>query len=530
MVRSPWILLAIVLLGPPPVLAQDKGPAGTWKLMLPLQPVGTKPLWLLKIEQADGAWKGEVISTNDGVPPAKIGDVSLKEDTLRFTLALTEGRFAFEFKAPADAGEKLLGNFAFKGQVSPAQLERTTLAKLDAFEINKELIARQTAGIEVVRAAITLTSNATKKGAKPEEVRSWIDKGLKAAEAYGARWQRDLLLDICEVLNEQDGLAQVALPYARRAERALEPRDRVGIQKRTLEVLQTCLEKAGKGDEAKEIAERVKKLDSKVKTVAFAGRKGKSDRAVVVELFTGAECPPCVAADLGFDALLKTFKPTEVICLQYHQHIPRADPLTNADGETRFNYYGKILGEDAGSTPTILFNGKPKAPGGGGNFEAQDKYDEYQEAIFPMLEEAAKVKLKLSAAQKGTKIDIKAETSELDSPSADIRLRLLLVEDVVKYTGGNKLAEHHAVVRAFPGGPEGMALREKSGSKEVTVDIEKLRKELTDYLDTYAKNHEPGFPNKDRPLELKKLRVVALVQNDKTREILQAAQADVEEK
>ena len=68
----------------------------------------------------------------------------------------------------------------------------------------------------------------------------------------------------------------------------------------------------------------------------------------------------------------------------------------------------------------------------------------------------------------------------------------------------------------------------KAGSKEVTVDLEKLRKELTDYLDNYAKNEAP-FPNKDRPLELKKLRVVALVQNDKTREILNATQVEVGE-
>ena len=42
----------------------------------------------------------------------------------------------------------------------------------------------------------------------------------------------------------------------------------------------------------------------------FAGRKGKSDRAVLVELFTGAQCPPCVAADMAFDALPQTYKPT----------------------------------------------------------------------------------------------------------------------------------------------------------------------------------------------------------------------------
>ena len=54
-------------------------------------------------------------------------------------------------------------------------------------------------------------------------------------------------------------------------------------------------------------------------------------RVVVVELFTGAECPPCVSADVAFDALLETYKPNEVVLLEYHLHIPGPDPLTNAD-------------------------------------------------------------------------------------------------------------------------------------------------------------------------------------------------------
>ena len=54
-----------------------------------------------------------------------------------------------------------------------------------------------------------------------------------------------------------------------------------------------------------------------------------------MEIFTGAECPPCVAADVGFDALLKSYKPTEFIGLQHHLHIPGPDPLTNADTVAR---------------------------------------------------------------------------------------------------------------------------------------------------------------------------------------------------
>ncbi len=45
-------------------------------------------------------------------------------------------------------------------------------------------------------------------------------------------------------------------------------------------------------------------------------------------MFTGAECPPCVAVDLAFDGLLKAYKPTDVICLQYLH--PAAGPANRA--------------------------------------------------------------------------------------------------------------------------------------------------------------------------------------------------------
>jgi len=53
--------------------------------------------------------------------------------------------------------------------------------------------------------------------------------------------------------------------------------------------------------EARDYADYAKTLPFKPE--AFAGRKGKSDRGVLVEVFTGAECPPCAAVDLAFDGL-----------------------------------------------------------------------------------------------------------------------------------------------------------------------------------------------------------------------------------
>src|SRR5262249_44181810 len=155
----------------------------------------------------------------------------------------------------------------------------------------------------------------------------------------GTRWQLDVALRLAEALEGQEDFAPVALVYARNAERLVTPQDKPALQKRVLTLLAGALRKAGKEEDAKEVEARVDKIEL-VPITKYAGRKGKSDRVVLVELFTGAECPPCVAADLGFDALAKTYKPSEVLLLQYHEHIPGPDPLTNADTEARMKFYG----------------------------------------------------------------------------------------------------------------------------------------------------------------------------------------------
>src|SRR5262249_40197176 len=69
---------------------------------------------------------------------------------------------------------------------------------------------------------------------------------------------------------------------------------------------------AGKAEIAAEAESRARRIDAQLdaeyhekvppfKPEPFAGRAGgKGDRTVLMEIFTGAECPPCVAADVAF--------------------------------------------------------------------------------------------------------------------------------------------------------------------------------------------------------------------------------------
>ena len=169
-----------------------------------------------------------------------------------------------------------------------------------------------------------------------------------------------------------------------------------------------------------------------------------------MEIFTGAECPPCVAADVAFDALLKTYKPTEFIGLQHHLHIPGPDPLTNTDTVARQGYYGS----EVRGTPSTFFNGK-SARWRRAMANSRGKYDDYRKVIDPALDTEKQAEITLTATQSGDEVKIAATAKAASGDAAKgakPKLRLVLIEPAVRYPGSNKLRFHNNVVRAFPEG------------------------------------------------------------------------------
>jgi hypothetical protein len=527
MVRIIWLALAgvVLALASPLVAADAAPPAGNWKFAF-LNQGRMVTLWIVKLEQKDGKWAGEVIATQEGAPPASaVEKLAIDGDKVAFSLVIQKQPFSFEGRIPKEAGKKVLGSLALGNQMVPAELEPTKLKTLDSYEVSKEAI-NTASGPELFSAALELIRQADDKKAKPEEVSAWATKAFTAAEPYGARWQREIAMRISTSLVNQEGFIPVALEYARKAKRLTDPSDDFTSQMRVLNVLASALTKSKKEDEAKEVEKEADAIYLKkmppFKPEKYEGRKKKSDRTALVELFTGAQCPPCVAADLAFDALAKTYAPKDVVLLEYHLHIPGPDPLTNEDTVARSKYYD----DEIEGTPTILFNGKlkPKVGGGGGPDASKGKYEEYRGAIDPILETEAGIKLSAKAARKGDKIDVSAEAS--GGKGDKLRLRMVIVEDLVRYTGSNQVRFHHHVVRAMPGGVEGVALKEGAGKQELTVDLGHIRETLNKYLNEYGKKQ--AFPNANRPMDMKDLYLVAFVQNDETKEIVQAVQVKVE--
>jgi hypothetical protein len=204
-----------------------------------------------------------------------------------------------------------------------------------------------------------------------------------------------------------------------------------------------------------------------------------------------------------------------VVLVQYHLHAPSADPLTNHDTELRANYYG------VGGTPSLFLNGRAAPNVGGTRDRAQDVYTRLVGGLAEELETPARASLKLTATRNGGRIDIAAEADGLPRRGA-LRLRLVLLEDVVRYAGSNGQRLHRHVVRSLPGGVKGTAVVAPAGRCQATVDVAALRKLLQKEL-----AERPEFKDGEWPLALNRLKVVALLQDDTNKEILQAAQVDV---
>lgn len=259
------------------------------------------------------------------------------------------------------------------------------------------------------------------------------------------------------------------------------------------------------------------------RVLAFADKPSeeapKGDRLVLCELFTGSSCPPCVGADIATGALEISYPKTQVIVLRYHQHIPGPDPLTNADGEDRFANFYRGQG-----TPTVLLNGSPVNNVGGYLPNAPDIYRGLKSLIDQQLSQKATVKVRVNARILDGKLQVVADVQgleELKDEAKDLRLRVIIAEDEVHFLARNGVRSHEMIVRRMIGGPGGTEMADGKLSVKESIPMAELKTSLASYLKNYEDSEGIDFPSK--PLDLKRLHVVAFVQNDDSHEILQTS-------
>lgn len=539
---------------------------GTWSLKILW--FGDDEFALLKTSSKGGKFTAEVRDVQQQIlPQAKISKAERKGDSVTIVIQSQAGDSTFQgtlAKEGSEAG-KVLGTFQFRGTYYPAALQKSGAAKvanLTAGTLPRKVMSLQQGSDakknipklkELLheyprhpsnRLIYTALLKAEADLGQADEFRTLAEQWVAESKPYGDTWTATVWGTILKAAASSRALDNVTLDLAEAAEKAV-GEGAPAQQRADIEYeLADAAAAAGKADLAAAAAKRAAELDEdyheKVppfKAEKYQGRKDpKDDRVVLLELFTGSECPPCVAADVAFDALQQTYKPTELVTLQYHLHIPRPDPLTNEDTNSRAEYY-KVQ-----STPSTLFNGELEAAGGGGMTASNVKYDEYRKIIDESLASTKRASIDLDATRAGDVIQIKA-SAKAQSPAEpaksgaskkndgekrpDLKLRLVLVEEMVRFTGGNALRFHHHVVRALPGGSEGIALADGQCQTEQTVKISDVRTALEKYVSEFQK--AAAFQSPPPRIKLENLEVVALVQDDGDKSVWHAVTVPVRE-
>lgn len=261
-------------------------------------------------------------------------------------------------------------------------------------------------------------------------------------------------------------------------------------------------------------------LEAKFKALPFhpesfkvpADWKGK---AVLAELFTGSECPPCVGADIGFDGLVETVPAKYLVVLVYHLPIPRPDPMMNPATKTRQDVYG------VNTTPTVVIDGTNKMVGGGGRGMAEGKFTQYRAAIEALLSAAPAVSLKVRASLAGDTVKAAYEFDKA-VPGADYHL--VLVQDEQEHKGSNGVVYHKMVVRD-------LVTVDPAAPKTAAFDLAASEKAADAYLTEFEKAYTrvPNFKWDVRRNAIPRggLKVVFFVQEKESRKVLNAVVADV---
>ena len=116
---------------------------------------------------------------------------------------------------------------------------------------------------------------------------------------------------------------------------------------------------------------------------------------------------------------------------------------------------------------------------------SENKYEQYAKVINPLLENTTTVKL-AGKAKQGLDNNLEIAVEVANADGEQMKLRLLVVEEAVRYAGSNGIRFHHHVVRAMPGGAEGIAVKDKVFKHTAKANLAEIRKDLTKYLDGYV--------------------------------------------
>lgn len=262
-----------------------------------------------------------------------------------------------------------------------------------------------------------------------------------------------------------------------------------------------------------------------------------TDRVVLVELFTGSDCSPCVGANKALEKITEYYPRSVVALLSYHVHIPRPDPLTNEFSEERYDGYAQKYGRFG--VPTVYINGTDIRGGGGPEVVMKSAFNLYKDGIEKIITQKAEADLSCQSNIEGDLITIEVNISAKSSEIKQAILHIALVESWVDYSGGNGLTKHAYVVRYLANDAKGMMIEFKTRKATVKrlISITELNQQLNRYLDDFVKkppqrhkNFSGWGGNRPDVVDSTKLAIIAWLQEPGNKHVLQAVYKSLQKK
>ena len=373
-----------------------------------------------------------------------------------------------------------------------------------------------------------------------------LGKTAAAEESYKAAYQTDPVFAAAAAIGlatilEQRGNDRDALEYLARA--ALNGRmDKAGIAQFHSLYSKTH---GGKLDGIEEYLDtRYRETyRNPVKGEKYRAERGRTDRVVLAEFFTGAGCIPCIPFDYSFETTLEDYSRNELALLVYHWHAPSLDPMGNRSSDARVKYYGVV------GAPTVFLNGEKfsREQDSSANEDrdpntARRAYAALNSKIRANLKTAPEARIKLTVKRDGSKVKTGITTDSLKDLERDVTLHVALIENEVIYSGENGLRFHPMVVRSLArsSGESGYGFKVVAGKAnkfEYVFDLEGISAENLRYYDEWPaeRNKEVNarvggdagfdvgtFKEQRHLIKADNLSVVAFLQDNKTKAILQA--------
>lgn len=234
-------------------------------------------------------------------------------------------------------------------------------------------------------------------------------------------------------------------------------------------------------------------VDPEPATIGFsvAAAQGLVDRAVLAELVTYRGCQNCPNAEAALGTMLDEYGHESLCVVAWHI----IDPLTTAETQGRVNWYlaDDNFSEYAGVAPLVIFDGARAVPGA---YSPETAAEDYRLEIDARALLGSPVTLRVDGTIGATDGDVTVVVRVADELPGDQNvLRIALIEEEVVF-----LDETFAYVARDILEDEPLTISAYGDSVTVTRDF--------DVDGSWNANH---------------MDVIAFVQNDATKEIIQSA-------